>query len=210
MSEFESEVSPELPAAAPRKRPKPGERRVQILQALATMLEQPGAERITTSALASRLDVSEAALYRHFASKAQMFEGLIEFIEQTVFTLVNQITERETDPGVRTRKLVMMLLQFAEKNPGMTRVMAGDALVFENERLQERMNQFFDKLEASLKQSLREGAASEGAAMPTVQAQVQASVIVAFMMGRLQRFSRSGFKRLPSEHLDASLGMLLG
>ncbi|MDP2820524.1 MAG: nucleoid occlusion factor SlmA [Polaromonas sp.] len=211
MSEFESEVSPDLPAAAAtRKRPKPGERRVQILQALATMLEQPGAERITTSALAARLDVSEAALYRHFASKAQMFEGLIEFIEQTVFTLVNQITERETDPGVRTRKLVMMLLQFAEKNPGMTRVMAGDALVFENERLQERMNQFFDKLETSLKQSLREGAASEGAAMPTVQAQVQASVIVAFMMGRLQRYSRSGFKRLPSEHLDTSLGMLLG
>jgi TetR/AcrR family transcriptional regulator len=211
MSEFESEVSPDLPATvAPRKRPKPGERRVQILQALATMLEQPGAERITTSALASRLDVSEAALYRHFASKAQMFEGLIEFIEQTVFTLVNQIAERETDPAVRTRKLVVMLLQFAEKNPGMTRVMAGDALVFENERLQERMNQFFDKLEASLKQNLREGAASDGSAMPTVQAQVQASVIVAFMMGRLQRFSRSGFKRLPSEHLDASLGMLLG
>ena len=211
MSEFESEVSPDLsPDAAPRKRPKPGERRVQILQALATMLEQPGAERITTSALAARLDVSEAALYRHFASKAQMFEGLIEFIEQTVFTLVNQIAERETDPAVRTRKLVIMLLQFAEKNPGMTRVMAGDALVFENERLQERMNQFFDKLEASLKQSLREGAASDGAATPTVQAQVQASVIVAFMMGRLQRFSRSGFKRQPSEHLDASLGMLLG
>jgi TetR/AcrR family transcriptional regulator len=211
MSEFESEVSPELPtAAAARKRPKPGERRVQILQALATMLEQPGAERITTSALASRLEVSEAALYRHFASKAQMFEGLIEFIEQTVFTLVNQIAERETDPTVRTRKLVVMLLQFAEKNPGMTRVMAGDALVFENERLQERMNQFFDKIEASLKQNLREGASADGAATPTVQAQVQASVIVAFMLGRLQRFSRSGFKRLPSEHLDASLAMLLG
>lgn len=211
MSEFESDVSPELSTpAAPRKRPKPGERRVQILQALATMLEQPGSERITTSALAARLDVSEAALYRHFASKAQMFEGLIEFIEQTVFTLVNQIAEREIDPAQRTRRLVIMLLQFAEKNPGMTRVMAGDALVFENERLQERMNQFFDKLESSLKQNLREGANSEGAAAPTVQAQVQASVIVAFMMGRLQRFSRSGFKRLPSEHLDASLAMLLG
>ncbi|OOG44689.1 nucleoid occlusion factor SlmA [Polaromonas sp. A23] len=211
MSEFESDVSPELSTpAAPRKRPKPGERRVQILQALATMLEQPGSERITTSALAARLDVSEAALYRHFASKAQMFEGLIEFIEQTVFTLVNQIAERETDPAQRTRRLVVMLLQFAEKNPGMTRVMAGDALVFENERLQERMNQFFDKLESSLKQNLREGANSDGAAAPTVQAQVQASVIVAFMMGRLQRFSRSGFKRLPSEHLDASLAMLLG
>ncbi len=210
MSEFESDVSQELsPAAATRKRPKPGERRVQILQALATMLEQPGAERITTSALAARLDVSEAALYRHFASKAQMFEGLIEFIEQTVFTLVNQITERETDPLVRTRKLIIMLLQFAEKNPGMTRVMAGDALVFENERLQERMNQFFDKLESTLKQSLRDAANEGGAATPTVQAQVQASVIVAFMAGRLQRFSRSGFKRLPSEHLDASLATLL-
>ncbi|MDP3170938.1 MAG: nucleoid occlusion factor SlmA, partial [Polaromonas sp.] len=129
-----------------------------------------------------------------------------------VFTLVTQITERpDAEGGARQAgRIVAMLLQFAEKNPGMTRVMAGDALVFENERLQERMNQFFDKLEASLKQGLREGAASEGAAMPTVQAQVQASVIVAFMMGRLQRYSRSGFKRLPSEHLDASLGMLLG
>jgi AcrR family transcriptional regulator len=124
---------------SPRKRPKPGERRVQILQALASMLEQPGAERITTSGLAAKLDVSEAALYRHFASKAQMFEGLIEFIEQSVFTLVNQIIERETVHAVRVRKLVTMVLQFAEKNPGMTRVMAGDALVFENERLQDRM-----------------------------------------------------------------------
>lgn len=210
MSEFESDVSPELSTpAAPRKRPKPGERREQILQALATMLEQPGSERITTAALAGRLDVSEAALYRHFASKAQMFEGLIEFIEQTVFTLVNQIAERETDPAVRTRKLCVMLLQFAEKNPGMTRVMAGDALVFENDRLQERMNQFFDKLESSLKQNLRDAAATAGAAAPTVQAQVQASVVVAFLVGRLQRFSRSGFKRLPSEHLDASLALVL-
>ena len=195
--------------AAPRKRPKPGERRVQILQALAGMLEQPGAERVTTSALAARLGVSEAALYRHFASKAQMFEGLIEFIEQSVFTLVNQIIERETVHAVRVRKLVTMVLQFAEKNPGMTRVMAGDALVFENERLQERMNQFFDKLEASLKQTLRE-AASTSAATPTVDAQVRASVIIAFMLGRLQRFSRSGFKRLPTEHLEASLATVLG
>ena len=211
MSDSESDVTAESSGVdTPRKRPKPGERRVQILQALATMLEQPGAERITTSALAARLQVSEAALYRHFASKAQMFEGLIEFIEQTVFTLVNQIAERETDPAQRTRKLVVMLLQFAEKNPGMTRVMAGDALVFENERLQERMNQFFDKLEASLKQNLRDAAAASGAATPTVQAQVHASVIVAFMVGRLQRFSRSGFKRLPSEHLDASLALVLG
>jgi len=193
-----------------RKRPKPGERRVQILQALATMLEQPGAERITTSALAARLEVSEAALYRHFASKAQMFEGLIEFIEQSVFTLVNQIAEREPNPAARTRRLVLMVLQFAEKNPGMTRVMVGDALVFENDRLQERMNQFFDKLESSLKQSLRDAATASGAATPTVDAQVRASVAIAFMVGRLQRFARSGFKRMPSEHLEASLATILG
>ncbi len=204
-----SDLASDMAEIPPRKRPKPGERRVQILQALASMLEQPGAERITTSALAARLDVSEAALYRHFASKAQMFEGLIDFIEQSVFTLVNQIVERETVSAVRVRKLVTMVLQFAEKNPGMTRVMAGDALVFENERLQERMNQFFDKLESTLKQSLREAATVDNAAAPTVDAQVQASVVTAFMIGRLQRFSRSGFKRLPSEHLEASLSLVL-
>lgn len=208
----ESELSPPGPLlaeAAARKRPKPGERRVQILEALATMLEQPGAERITTSALAGRLEVSEAALYRHFASKAQMFEGLIEFIEQSVFTLVNQIAEREADHLVRARKLVVMVLQFGEKNPGMTRVMVGDALVFENDRLQERMNQFFDKLESSFKQSLRDAAAAQGAAVPTVEAQMRASLLVAFIVGRLQRFARSGFKRLPSEHLEASLAIVL-
>ena len=193
-------------AAAVRKRPKPGERRVQILQALATMLEQPGAERITTAALAARLEVSEAALYRHFASKAQMFEGLIEFIEQSVFTLINQIAEREAAGPAQAGRIVAMLIQFAEKNPGMTRVMVGDALVFENERLQQRMNQFFDKVEASLKQCLR---ASADAATPTVDAQVRASVMTAFIVGRLQRFARSGFKRMPSEHLEASLSRML-
>jgi TetR/AcrR family transcriptional regulator len=204
-----SDMDADMVDTPPRKRPKPGERRVQILQALATMLEQPGAERITTSALAAKLEVSEAALYRHFASKAQMFEGLIEFIEQSVFTLVNQIIERETVHGVRVRKLVAMVLQFAEKNPGMTRVMAGDALVFENERLQERINLFFDKLESTIKQSLREAAAQDNAAAPMLDAQVRASVVTAFMIGRLQRFSRSGFKRLPSEHLEASLTLVL-
>ncbi len=198
--------------AAPRKRPKPGERRTQILQTLAHMLEQPGAERITTAALAARLEVSEAALYRHFASKAQMFEGLIEFIEQTVFGLVNQISASapSTDTGLRqTRQIIVMLLQFGEKNPGMTRVMVGDALVFENERLQERMNQFFDKVEATLRQTLRPAIEASGSAMPTVDAQVQASVLTAFVVGRLQRFARSGFKRMPLEHLDASLARLL-
>ena len=199
----------EAPAPAPRKRPKPGERRVQILQALATMLEQPGAERITTAALAARLDVSEAALYRHFASKAQMFEGLIEFIEQSVFTLVNQIGEREPAGGAQAGKVVAMLMHFAEKNPGMTRVMVGDALVFENDRLQQRMNQFFDKIESTLKQSLRDGVDGGASATPGLDAQVRASMLTAFAVGRLQRFARSGFKRLPSEHLETSLGFML-
>jgi TetR/AcrR family transcriptional regulator len=192
-----------------RKRPKPGERRVQILQALATMLEQPGAERVTTAALAAKLDVSEAALYRHFASKAQMFEGLIEFVEQTVFGLVNQISERETQPAARLAKITTMLLQFGEKNPGMTRVMVGDALVFENERLQQRMNQLFDKLESTFKQALREAADAAGSATPSVDAQARASALTAFCIGRLHRFARSGFKRMPTEHLEASLAVLL-
>ena len=191
-----------------RKRPRPGERRVQILQTLAHMLEQPGAERITTAALAGELEVSEAALYRHFASKAQMFEGLIEFIETSVFTLVNQITERETSGTVQAQKMVSVLLQFGEKNPGMARVMVGDALVFEHERLSARMNQFFDRLESQLRQSLRAGAEATGAATPTVQAQALASVLTALVVGRLQRYARSGFKRLPTEHLDAALQRL--
>jgi TetR/AcrR family transcriptional regulator len=195
--------------ATGRKRPKPGERRVQILQTLASMLEQPGAERITTAALAAKLDVSEAALYRHFASKAQMFEGLIDFIEQSVFTLANQITERETLGKVQAQKVVTVLLQFGEKNPGMTRVMVGDALVFENDRLLTRMNQFFDRIESQLRQSLRSAAEAAGSVTPTVDANAQASVLTAFAVGRLQRYARSGFKRNPTEHLDAALRLIV-
>jgi TetR/AcrR family transcriptional regulator len=196
------------PAAPPervRKRPKPGERRVQILQTLAAMLEQPGAERITTAALAARLSVSEAALYRHFASKAQMFEGLIEFIESSVFTLVNQILEREAGGAEQTRRIVTVLLQFGEKNPGMTRVMVGDALVFEHERLTARMNLFFDRVESQLRQTLRLAAEAAGSGTPTVDAQALASALTALSVGRLQRYARSGFKRLPTEHLDMAL-----
>jgi TetR/AcrR family transcriptional regulator len=152
--------------------------------------------------------VSEAALYRHFASKAQMFEGLIEFIESSVFTLVNQITEREPDARAQCRKVVAMLLQFGEKNPGMARVMVGDALVHENERLLARMNQFFDRIESTLRQSLRGAAETSGSATPTVDANAQASTITAFALGRLQRFARSGFRRSPTEHLDAALALL--
>jgi len=196
-------------SVATRKRPKPGERRVQILQTLASMLEQPGAERITTAALAGKLDVSEAALYRHFASKAQMFEGLIEFIEQTVFTLANQINEREAPGTEQAQKIVTVLLQFGEKNPGMTRVMVGDALVFENDRLLTRMNQFFDRIESQLRQSLRAGAEVNGSDTPTVDANAQASVLTAFAVGRLQRYARSGFKRQPTEHLEAALRLMV-
>ena len=188
-----------------RKRPKPGERRVQILQTLAQMLEQPGADRVTTAALAAKLSVSEAALYRHFASKAQMFEGLIEFIESSVFTLINQIVEREASGAQQAVKVLTVLLQFGEKNPGMTRVMVGDALVFEHERLIVRMNQFFDRVESQLRQSLRAAAEAAGSAQPTVDGNAQASALTAFAVGRLQRYARSGFKRSPTEHLDAAL-----
>ena len=215
------------PEVANRKRPKPGERRVQILQALAAMLEHPDGERVTTAALAKRLEVSEAALYRHFASKAQMFEGLLDFIEETVFSLINQIAQNDPllapdanasagavwDAGAagqrQVSRITIMLLQFAEKNPGMTRVMVGDALLGENERLQDRMNLFFDKIESTMRQSFKALAQAQGVASPTVEAQMRAAVVMAFVMGRLHRFARSGFKRLPTDHLEASLRQLV-
>ncbi|ODU08868.1 MAG: nucleoid occlusion factor SlmA [Rubrivivax sp. SCN 71-131] len=196
------------PATPVRKRPRPGERRVQILQTLAGMLEQPGAERITTAALASRLEVSEAALYRHFASKAQMFEGLIEFIEASVFALVNQIVERDESGALQAQRIVLMLLQFGEKNPGMTRVMVGDALVFEHERLTQRMNQFFDRVESQLRQCLRLGAQAQGSNTPTADAHAMASALTALIVGRLQRYARSGFRRMPTEALEVPLQRL--
>jgi len=188
-----------------RRRPKPGERRLQILQALALMLEQPGFDRITTAALAANLQVSEAALYRHFASKAQMFEGLIEFVEQSLFSLINQIAERETSAPLKAHQLATVILQFAEKNPGMTRVMVGDALVFENDRLQTRMNQFFDRIESVLRIVYKDAAQQEKSTTPTVDAQMQASALVTYVIGRLVRYTRSGFKRAPTEYLEVTL-----
>jgi len=199
---------PSQAATLTRKRPQPGERRAQILQTLATLLEQPGGERITTAALAASLQVSEAALYRHYASKAQMFEGLIDFIEQSVFALINQIQTHPLDSGPRQAgQIVTMLIRFAEKNPGLARVMVGDALLLEHERLQQRMNLFFDKIEAALKQCLRGEAGAPSSAPPSAQA--RAAVLVAFARGRLQRYARSGFKRLPSEQLDSCLALIL-
>lgn len=191
-----------------RRRPKPGERREQILRTLAAMLEQPGTERITTAALASRLGVSEAALYRHFASKAQMFEGLIDFIEHSVFTLINHIVEHEASGERQASAILTVLLQFSERNPGMTRVMVGDALVLEHERLTARMNLFFDRIEAQLRQCLRVPVVDGAPTASMTDAQVHAAVLCAFALGRLQRFARSGFRRSPTEQLEAALRLL--
>jgi TetR/AcrR family transcriptional regulator len=178
-----------------------GERRLEILKALAQMLEAPKWERITTAALAERLDVSEAALYRHFASKAQMYEGLIEFIETSVFSLANRIAQDEPDGRRQAEQLVEMLLAFAEKNPGMVRVMTGDALVGEHDRLQVRMNQFFDRFEATLKQSLR--GAEDG------DAAGRAAALVRYVLGCLHQFAKSGFSRKPTESFAAQRRYLL-
>lgn len=187
---------------------KPGERKTQILQTLAAMLEQPQAEKITTAALAAKVGVSEAALYRHFASKAQMFEALIEFIEESVFTLVNQIAHTERDGRAQVQQIVSMLLNFAEKNPGMVRVLIGDALVHEDARLQTRINQLLDRIESSLKQALQLVVAAPGAGMPSsTLASAQANALCAFVIGRWQLFAKSGFKRAPSEHWAEQMGL---
>ncbi len=172
-----------------------GERKLEILRALAQMLEAPRWERITTASLAAKLGVSEAALYRHFASKAQMYEGLIEFIEQSVFTLANRITQDEADGATQAGKLVEMLLAFAEKNPGMVRVMTGDALVGEHERLQVRINQFYERFEATLKQSLRASADADAAG--------RASALQRYILGSLHQFAKSGFVKKPGEAFAA-------
>jgi TetR/AcrR family transcriptional regulator len=187
---------------------KPGARKLQILQTLATMLEDPKGEKVTTAALAARLGVSEAALYRHFASKAQMFEGLIEFIETTVFGLINEISARETSGLRQVRSIIAMLLEFAQTNKGMTRVLIGDALVNENERLQERINQLLERIEASLKQSFRV-AATDGELTDGFDSSARAALIVAFVVGRWHRFAKSGFRKAPAEALEVQLPTLV-
>jgi TetR/AcrR family transcriptional regulator len=177
---------------------KTGERKAQILQTLAKMLEEPKAERVTTALLAARLDVSEAALYRHFASKAQMYEGLIEFIEQTLFTLVNRIQADEKDAMKQVEATLVTLLGFAQKNPGMTRVLTGDALVIEDERLQHRVNQLVDRLEASLRQSARL-AVTAGQLPADWDVGAYATTLIAYVIGRWHLFAKSGFKRSPTE-----------
>jgi TetR/AcrR family transcriptional regulator len=177
---------------------KTGERKTQILQTLAQMLEKPAAERVTTAALAARLDVSEAALYRHFSGKAQMFEGLIEFIEQTLFALINKITTEEKSGLRQVESIVTVLLGFAQKNRGMTRVLIGDALVNEDERLQVRINQLHDRLEATVRQALR-FAVTQNEITQNADLGAQANLVMAFVTGRWHQFAKSGFKRDPAE-----------
>jgi TetR/AcrR family transcriptional regulator len=175
---------------------KPGQRRVEILHTLARMLEAPRWEKITTAALAARLEVSEAALYRHFASKAQMYEGLIEFIEETLFGLINRIAAEEPSGLKQIEKTMTMLLGFVQKNPGMTRVLIGEALVNEDERLQARINQLLDRVEASLKQSLRFATQQAEIDAATDEA-AYASLLLNLVLGRWHQFAKSGFKRDP-------------
>lgn len=188
---------------------QPGERKQQILQALAQMLEEPQPEKITTAALAQRLGVSEAALYRHFASKAQMYEGLIEFIEQALFSRINRITSEEADGARQLRAILALLLGFAEKNPGMTRLLVGEALVHENERLQARVNQLHDRLEAILRQSLRIAASQQASPAAQDGSAAHANLLLCFVLGRWHQYARSGFKRLPTEYWSVQSALLL-
>jgi TetR/AcrR family transcriptional regulator len=175
-----------------------GERKTQILQTLAQMLENPTAGKITTAALAARLQVSEAALYRHFSGKAQMFEGLIDFIEHTLFGLINKIVSEEKSGLRQLEATVAVLLGFAQKNRGMTRVLIGDALVNEDDRLQLRINQLHDRIEATLKQALRFGV-SQNELHAEADITAQANLLMSFVTGRWHQFAKSGFRRDPLE-----------
>lgn len=189
--------------------PKSGERKLQILQTLAEMLETPKGEKITTATLAARLDCSEAALYRHFASKAQMFEGLIDFIESSLFGLINRINTEANGDLRQTEAILRVLLQFAETNRGMTRVLIGDALVNENERLQVRINALLDKVEAAIKQSLRI-AASNGDAKADADFSALANILRCFVVGRWEQFARSGFSKLPAAQWPQQWPLIAG
>ncbi|QZN91155.1 nucleoid occlusion factor SlmA [Idiomarina abyssalis] len=177
-------------------------RREEILQALAAMLETSPGQRITTAKLAANLGVSEAALYRHFPSKARMFEGLIEFVEDTLLTRINMIMNEEKNTLSRCYAILQLLLTFAERNPGITRVMTGDALMGEHDRLRGRMEDLFNRIESSIKQVLREKAMREQQRF-TVDEAVLANLLLSYADGKISQFVRSNFKRLPTEHLSA-------
>ncbi|MDH5444287.1 MAG: nucleoid occlusion factor SlmA [Gammaproteobacteria bacterium] len=171
-------------------------RRQQILEALARQLEESPGERITTAGLARAVGVSEAALYRHFPSKAKMFEGLIEFIEETVFGLTNRILQDEPSALGRTERIIVLVLGFAERNPGITRLLTGDVLTGETERLRQRIGQFYERLETQLKQVLREGELN-GELVCGDRVAAMANMLIAYTDGKMQQFVRTGFERSP-------------
>ena len=189
-------------------RRKTGERKQEILQALAMMLEAPNETKITTAALAAKLGISEAALYRHFASKAQMFEGLIEFIESSIFGVINRICTDEESGLIQAQNISWLLLGFAEKNPGTTRVMIGDALINENPRLIKRMNQFFDRVELTLRQSMRLAATQEQYLNET-SAVMRSSLLMNSLIGRMTRFVKSGFSLSPTIGMQEQTAFIL-
>ncbi|MBD1583178.1 nucleoid occlusion factor SlmA [Pseudoalteromonas sp. S16_S37] len=180
---------------------KRSNRKEQILQSLAQMLETSPGQRITTAKLAAEVGVSEAALYRHFPSKARMFEGLIEFIEDTLLSRINLILENEKETQGRVYNILMLLLAFAEKNPGITRILTGDALQGEQERLRERVQSLFEKLETQFKQVLRERKLREGKAFATEEGAL-ANLFLAYVEGKMNQFVRSDFKSLPSSQFE--------
>jgi TetR/AcrR family transcriptional regulator len=186
-------------------RTPPGERREMILQTLARMLEERGGERITTAVLARAVGVSEAALYRHFPSKARMFEALLDFVEESVFSRITRILEQEPDTQRRLQSIVYLVLGFAEKNPGMARILYGDILIDENERLRRRVAQIYDRLETQLKQVLREGELRERCKFAVNDI---AALLLILLEGRIAHFARSDFKSRPTARWDAQWAML--
>ncbi len=187
---------------------KKSNRREEILQALAQMLESTeGASRITTAKLAKQVGVSEAALYRHFPSKARMFEGLIEFIEEALMTRINRILDDEKDTLERIRLVMHLILAFSERNPGLTRILSGHALMFENKRLRDRINQLFERIETQLRQILRERKIREGKSFP-VEERILAAQILGQVEGSLNRFVRSDFKYQPTANFDEYWALL--
>ena len=184
-------------------------RRQQILQALAHELEMNPGERITTAGLARAVGVSEAALYRHFPSKAKMFEGLIEFIEDSIFGLVNRILKEEESAVKRCENILALMLGFAERNPGLTRLLSGDVLTGETERLRQRVSQFYERMETQLKQVLREGEMNKEFQL-NVPVQALANLLLATVEGRITQFVRSGFKRSPLENWNNQWPLLAG
>ncbi|MGJ8679116.1 nucleoid occlusion factor SlmA [Paraglaciecola sp.] len=180
------------------KRPN---RRAQILQALASMLQSNPGQRITTAKLAAQVGVSEAALYRHFPSKARMFEGLIEFIEETLFSRINKIINEEKDTATRCQLILHLILGFAEKNPGITRILNGDALMGEQDRLRERIAQLYERLETQMKQVLRERKLREGKTLPADEGLI-ANMLICYADGRINQFIRSEFTKKPTDNFS--------